>query len=182
MTRIHHEINKWITTLPYWEQAAFEKLVIGNELVEEDYLEFLRYLLEDAGLTPKTINSRPALLIASSNSTSADQSASRILLKQISNLKNVNALATEQTITFAEKLTVIFGANGSGKSGYARVISSGAFTRGDSQVLRDVTQPSVSTEPMMAEIQFAIDNNAQTLQYEIGQPSEHLSRSPRVLG
>ena len=55
---------------------------------------------------------------------------------------------------FGDDLTVIFGSNGSGKSGYARVIGSAAFTRGDKQILRNVITAQPSDEPLSADLEI----------------------------
>jgi Tfp pilus assembly pilus retraction ATPase PilT len=46
-----------------------------------------------------------------------------VCLKRICNLKNVNALAQDQSLVFApDGLTIVYGDTCSGKSGFARVI------------------------------------------------------------
>lgn len=54
-------------------------------------------------------------------------------------LANVNRLAPDQELTFEQDgLTIVFGNNGSGKSGYARVIRSMVRTRHRADILPDV--------------------------------------------
>lgn len=146
MTSILTELSQWINTLPYWEQAALDKIVVGVELTESVYDELLQYLLEDAKLVTST-HPRPELQFPHT-ATTGFQSSTGVQLTKISNLQDVNALVPEQTLTFGQALTAIFGANGSGKSGYARVLGCAGFTRGDKEVLPDITQPSgVNTIP-----------------------------------
>jgi len=141
MPSILREISEWSTTLPYWEQAALEKIVSGVTYTDGVYEELLQYLLEDAGLAESN-GSRPELQFPQAALKEEDiEKHNTIRLKRISNLRNINALVPDQVLEFCDQLTVIFGSNGSGKSGYARVLASASFTRGDKQILRDITKP-----------------------------------------
>lgn len=170
MPSILREISEWGTTLPYWEQAALEKIVAGADITADDTLEeLLQYLLEDAGLAePK--GERPALKFAQKVDESADTEKHNALrLKRISNLHNINALVPDQVLEFDDQLTVIFGSNASGKSGYARVIASAAFTRGDKLILRDISKPASDNEPLSADLELNIEGEPVKIHHEIGQ-------------
>ena len=39
MPRLSEEITKWASSLPYWEQAALEKIYLGSDLGGEEYDE-----------------------------------------------------------------------------------------------------------------------------------------------
>jgi hypothetical protein len=78
-------------------------------------------------------------------------------------LKNINALAPNQKLNFGD--------NGSGKSGYARVIASAAFTRGDKDILRDVKKPYDDTAQLSADIHLELEGTAlEPICHIIGQP------------
>ena len=54
-------------------------------------------------------------------------------------VSGVNALVKGETLTFGPELTVIYGPNGAGKFGYARVLKSACFTRSkETGILGDV--------------------------------------------
>jgi len=98
-----------------------------------------------------------------------------VQLTKISNLQDVNALVPEQTLTFGQALTAIFGANGSGKSGYARVLGCAGFTRGDKEVLPDITQPSgVNTIPS-ADIEISDGISTKIIHYQVGNQCPELA-------
>jgi len=170
MTTVLGKISEWASDLPYWEQAALDKIMSGGQLSETDYDELLQYLLEDAGLTERG-KQRPRLGFRSSAGSSVFAAGKQLRLKRIYDLTNVNALVPNQVLTFSESLTVIFGANGSGKSGYARVIASAAFTRGDKKILTDVTRPLDPSQHMCAEIELT---DGTKLHYEVGQSCPEL--------
>src|SRR5262249_12262576 len=50
----------------------------------------------------------------------------------------VNALASEQTVTFGPNLTIVFGWNAAGKSGYARILKRACRSRSVENILGNV--------------------------------------------
>lgn len=174
MTSILTELSQWANTLPYWEQAALDKIVAGVQLTESVYDELLYYLLEDANLVAST-RPRPELQFPHTATTGFQSSTGQVQLTKISNLQDVNALVPGQTLAFGQALTAIFGANGSGKSGYARVLGCAGFTRGDKEVLPDVTQPSgVNTIPS-ADIEISDGISTKIIHYQVGNQCPELA-------
>ena len=112
---IEEEIASWAATRPPWQQSV------------------LRQLAGDHSFTEAEINSIAAQLKAGSQGSGAQlkpadipgsrSAGSTVLLRSIREARNVNALMDSQRLTFAiDGLTVVYGDNASGKSGYARVI------------------------------------------------------------
>ncbi len=77
-------------------------------------------------------------------------------LIEISEYQNVNALSGGQKITFAPKLTVIYGENGSGKSGYSRVLNSTFYSRGDKTILPNILKPESEQGAPSAKFEFEV--------------------------
>jgi len=169
MAGVLEEISQWASKLPYWEQAALEKVVAGTALAEDDFAELLRYLLEDAGLADGAPKPRPTLTFPQLAATGIPAAGAACRLSKITKLQNVNALVPNQELAFGPDLTIVFGGNGAGKSGYARVIASAAFTRGDRQVLRDIAQPVDEAAVISAEIELTDGSATRTLSYTVGQ-------------
>ena len=68
-------------------------------------------------------------------------------LRRLSDVEGVNALAEDQTVEFDPRLTVLFGQNGSGKTGYARIIKRAAGARLHEPILGDVGLESSGQTP-----------------------------------
>lgn len=128
----YEDVLSWAQTRPWWQQKALARIIAGDTLGERDYEEIARSLIEEpesppdggwfSNLTPPQVTqAEPVQLVA------------------VKNLANVNRLAPGQELTFEENgLTVVYGYNGSGKSGYARVISSMVGARHQEKILPDV--------------------------------------------
>lgn len=174
MASILRELRSWSSTLPYWEQAALEKIAIGVQFSESDYRELLQYLLEDNGLE-EPAGKRPELQFPEKDDT-FESSALQIKLLRIFNTENVNALVGGQIITFGDALTAIYGANGSGKSGYVRILGCAGFTRGDQEVLPDIGQPSYAAVVPSADIEISDGISKKVIHYQVGNKCEELSQ------
>lgn len=87
-------------------------------------------------------------------------------LKKIRGLKNVNALATGQEIEFNRRLTIVFGENASGKTGYVRVLKRAAAARSVENVLPDVVEIGGNTATPSAELAFSLGDEQRSLEWK----------------
>jgi len=175
MPSVITEIKQWANALPYWEQAALDKILSGASLTNSDYDELVDYLLDDAKLAtvPKQHSKLVHLAAAAS---SIEPTSGPIVLNKIFNLQNINALPSSEELTFCPKLTAIFGETGSGKSGYARILGCAGFTRGDKEVLPDIARPWDSETVRSADIEVLIDNSIKVIKYKVGDRCDELSQ------
>src|SRR5262245_47657023 len=100
-----------------WQQSALERIAI-RPLDPSDDQHYLTRCKRDAGLLPPSDHlEAPAVQFGSRPPTA---SAAPIHLVHISEVANVNAIAAKSALKFAPSgLTVVYGQNGTGKSGYA---------------------------------------------------------------
>jgi energy-coupling factor transporter ATP-binding protein EcfA2 len=81
----------------------------------------------------------------------------RTVLKAMHDLQGVNALLPGQRLEFGTKgVTVLFGENASGKSGYSRVLKQACRARARESVLPDVSGRTQSTAPPEASFEIEI--------------------------
>lgn len=127
---IGDDIAKWAESRPRWQQEILRALAEGRPITEAEISSAI-----DALLVPEESNApgKPLdLAMASADDVT-------VTLAAIRNGKGVNALADDQDLEFAiTGLTVIYGDNGSGKSGYARLIKEAVGARHLAQILPDV--------------------------------------------
>jgi len=174
LSNILAELSEWADNLPYWEQAALEKILSGSEFTDEDYDKLLQYLLEDEGLEQSS-GTRPLLRFLQSAPLGDGSPRNMIKLNKIYNFININKLVTNQTLSFGPALSAIFGANGAGKSGYVRAIAGAASTLGDKEVFLDVTMPRPSDQKQSLDFEISDGQSNRTIHYEIGQACPELS-------
>jgi ABC-type Mn2+/Zn2+ transport system ATPase subunit len=157
--------------LKYWERAALDKISEETELSEETYEELLTYFLQDAGLLPAPAT-RPRLSFPDDLAVYTQMPPCR--LERIFNLKNVNALPETQELRFGPQLTLIYGENGAGKTGYTRPLGCAAFARGEREVLPDATSPRSNRMPQ-ADIEISYGGAKQIVRWTNGRRVQELA-------
>ena len=115
MSAIFTQISEWIGTRPFWEQAALDRVIAGTPLTSEDY-KIIQWCLEDAGLRER-VSERPTLKYLREAEAKPAEKRGPVKLVELSNVQNVNALATNQTLSFHPSLTAVFGAKRVGQVG-----------------------------------------------------------------
>lgn len=128
----YDDVIAWATTRPWWQQQVLACLANGDVLGEGDYTEIAESLFRD----PPTPPDGGWFAAVAPPAASSDEPVRILSVKDVA---NVNRLAENQELAFErDGLTVIYGNNGSGKSGYARVIQSMVRTRHRADILPDV--------------------------------------------
>ncbi len=172
MASATEEILTWIRGRPYWERAALAKVMSGTPLEESDYQELLGYMLQDVGLAEKT-GQRPSVSLPMPQGDDARPSKPPKITR-LYDLSDVNALADGYEIQFGPQITAVYGGNGSGKSGYARVLACAAFARGKREILPDVSTPFDPESIASASIDIDDGESKRSLYWQDGTPCPEL--------
>lgn len=148
MTTIGEEIVVWASGRPPWQQTALCDIAAGRE-VDEAALDVL--------VTQVKAGKGGGEILTEEQIPVAGPGAARIELVSVAELKNVNALVAAQDLSFgAVGLTVVYGDNGSGKSGYARLIKSAVGSLHPEPIHGDVFGPNPEG-PQQAQINYRSD-------------------------
>jgi recombinational DNA repair ATPase RecF len=102
----------------------------------------------------------------------AAEAVDPLCLTSISQLTGVNALAPNQTILFHPKLTILFGENATGKTGYVRVLKCMGDVRTTERVLGNVRDDGAAMKSS-AQIRFRVGSGTEELfawKGEVGVP------------
>lgn len=142
-TPIPDQILAWAEKRPSWQRDALRRLFEVGTLTTEDLQELTQICRRDVGL--KVPDSVPqAKHLGKGDVSSQAPGTGTIVLTGVGNVENVNALAPKLSLPFAGSgLSVVYGDNGAGKSGYARVLKHACRARGETgMVLPDVFEDS----------------------------------------
>ncbi|MBS8259704.1 hypothetical protein DYI23_05685 [Roseibium polysiphoniae] len=119
----YDELVAWADqeTRPEWQKDALRRLATTGELTDDDISELRRVVEKASLLIDDEIAAVKPLVAEHLSDPSAD--APRTILGAIGPVRRVDRLASDQPpIKFAKKgITLIYGANASGKSGYCRI-------------------------------------------------------------
>jgi energy-coupling factor transporter ATP-binding protein EcfA2 len=152
-----------------WEQEAIQRL-LHTHLSTDDIEQLADLCVQERYGTQDVSTSHPT--------PSADEILSRldteevVELTAISGVKGVNALANDQTLRFGTGLTIVQGQNGSGKSGYARILKQVCRSRSNEDVLPNAFADEAITPT--ADISFEVDGIPHMQQWLRGDDSDGL--------
>jgi len=135
-----NEILRWTEILPDWQRDAARRLFQKEDgLSEEDYKELFALLKSSYGLPCK--DGLSSIPLASQHLPAGSLAGDTVILKAMRELSNVNRIASNQILSFGDVgMTIIYGGNGSGKSGYARVLKRACRARDQQEKVRPNAQ------------------------------------------
>lgn len=135
---IESDIIAWGLKRPGWQQDVLVALANGEQYQDEQIASLCDEILVDPNGMP---NQKSASIQVKSSVVE------QVDLTAIADLCGVNALVDGQRLSFATTgITVVYGDNGSGKSGYARLIKAMVNARHRSDILPNVFNET-SDEP-----------------------------------
>ena len=155
-----HDILRWSEPLPEWQRDALRRVVEAGTLTPKDVDELAALCRHAKGLTEEPAPvARPLSAADIPKGAAVGQIVS---VRSIADVENVNALREKQELSFEPSgLTVVFGYNGSGKTGYGRILRRACRSRNRGpEILPNVMQPG-SDDPATAVITLAIDGKDQ---------------------
>jgi recombinational DNA repair ATPase RecF len=164
------EIFGWAQGQPAWQSDAISRLLAKQTLTTDD-VDDLYALLKVAHGIPDPKGRKP-------NKFSADQipaeikNATHVELHAIKNLRHVNAIAENQRLPLgATGLTVIYGDNGSGKSGYSRVLKKACRARDQAEPILPDANKATGKTTAEADFEIVVDGEAQDVHWINGTPA-----------
>lgn len=138
-------LESWLSSRPYWEQYVWILNLEKDSLTDGDIRQCYQYLSEHLGLAESPDGNKP--LISFKNEITSIQEiplgADKIKILEVKDFVDVNALSPVCSIKVGPNLTLIYGGNGSGKSGIGRLLCNACFSRGEREILPNVQVDSI---------------------------------------
>lgn len=151
----------WANSQDGWvRQIALEVLASGKpvspDLIDEVYGHFLaeKGLTNDIAPTVPTLEYQEGL----------GDVIGELAFRKLGSIQGVNALAEGQEIEFNSGLTMLFGENGTGKTGYARILKGLAAVRTAERILPNVHAPGVAPDPE-AVVEYSVGDEEHVLEW-----------------
>jgi energy-coupling factor transporter ATP-binding protein EcfA2 len=160
----------WSQDRPLWQRDALRRLAISDELHESDVRALTDICKGGHGLVD------PQEAAPLDKQHVPDKVAGPpVSLISIYHRRGVNALADDQTLNFAPGLTVVYGDNGAGKSGYIRILKGACHARGQEPILGNVVSGLAPLEPIVA-IKYAVGGDPAPREWTSALDDEAISR------
>ena len=153
------DILSWSETRPDWQRDALRRIILHGSLSDTDLSEL------EAICVGKETKFEP---LQEHHLGKGAANSDSISITEIANPTQINALAENQKVTFGSTgLNIVYGDNGSGKSGYVRILKHACRSRDSNpKILRDVTNRS--NDPQSATIEHQRGTTSQTFDWTKG--------------
>lgn len=158
---LKNKIIDWLKSLDYWFQYAANKLLENEMVTDELVLMTYELFKEQYGLVDELLGQSEIIY---NEITESEEANNSIQLSEIKGIENVNALAAGQSISIHSNLTLIYGHNGTGKSGYIRLLNNAFRSRGDKKILPNVYEDKEFEDPS-CKFLFVTDEGTVKLEY-----------------
>ena len=164
------EILEWSQERPLWQRDALRRLVINGDLTDDDIVELTTICKGEHGLSDKVA----AQALAKEHVPEQREASSAVSLTSICHHKGVNALAENQTLTFHGGLTIVYGDNGAGKTGYIRILKQACRARGREDILGNVVSNAAPPRPEVT-VKYRVGAEPDSRQWIGGDADEFVS-------
>jgi len=166
-----NDILAWSqASLKPWQQDAVRRL-FQQGMTAEDIDDL--YAMLKAGIGLPDPQDRTPMPLAAEHLPVVAAKGDAALLISMSNVRNVNRLAPKQVLPFAPNgITVIYGTNGGGKSGYARVLKRACRARDVTEDVRaNAFEKPIAGQAPQADFQIQIGGNTMTVAWTKNKPA-----------
>jgi energy-coupling factor transporter ATP-binding protein EcfA2 len=149
-------ILTWSAGRPDWQRDALRRIIAKGALDATDIGEMVLLCKKGHGAPDIEVSAVP---LAAEHVPALATEIDRITLTSITQISGVNRLASNQVLQFEQDgITIIYGDNGVGKSGYARILKRACRARFPGEILPDAFDP-VATQVATATINYLVAGN-----------------------
>lgn len=123
-------LEEYSKTQDVWLQYLIKKLILNNGNLSDEIIEEAYDLL----LTPKELIEDNSI----NSNIEFETKSKSFYIENLTHISGVNALKENQTIIFNKNVTVLYGQNGSGKSGYFKILNEIAGGNEEKKILPNI--------------------------------------------
>jgi energy-coupling factor transporter ATP-binding protein EcfA2 len=154
---------EWANRQDAWIRELVAETILSRQESGDDILgKVYRTFLAEKGLSGRPQPEVPPLVLDPVEPTQDDS----LELTSLHHVEHVNALAADQSLEFDADLTVLFGQNGSGKTGYARILKRISAVRTPEDILPNAhTHATVGAVPS-AQIEYRLSGHQHTVEWK----------------
>lgn len=155
---IYEEVLAWADRLPPWRHDALRRLCVQGGWNEEDLVEILDLAKQHHGIASAFESAPQPIRFAADHFPAEANQNQIVVLRSLHKLTNVGKIPSDQVLEFqAQGLTMVYGGNGTGKSGYARVLKQACRARSPGTVYANAYAADYQQLIPSATIDFELD-------------------------
>lgn len=165
------ELLKWSQDRPAWQRDALRRLVLNVNLSDDDIGALTEICKSKHGLAEQ----QDVAPLTKEHVPEKTAGSAPVSLVSIFHHRGVNALAEDQTLKFAPNLTVVYGDNAAGKTGYIRILKSACRARGQERILGNVVSGAAPLSPVVS-IHYKVGTEPELQEWAGNGEDEFISR------
>jgi energy-coupling factor transporter ATP-binding protein EcfA2 len=159
---IYEEVLAWSERLPPWRSDALRRLCVHGSWNDQDLVEILDLAKQHHGVESAFLPALQPVLFAAAHLPAEANQDRTVVLRSLHSLTNVGKIPNNQILDFQPHgLTIVYGGNGAGKSGYARVLKQACRARSPGAVYANAYAADYQHLLPSAAIDFAVDGAAE---------------------
>lgn len=154
-------LASWANQSDEWVRHLVAQILSTNRAASADDLEFSYQLFrQEKALDERVLPTEPELL----TDDAQDDAEEPLVITKLSEVSGVNALVAGAVIEPHAGLTILFGENGTGKTGYARVFKALAGSRTADVILGDIG--ATAEIPQSAKVEYLLGDTAEVFEWD----------------
>ncbi len=166
MTISISDLEKWFEDRPKWLQDTARRLIQNGLLTEQDLTDLLNICIAEASGQLVAFSGIPSGALAVQEQTKP------LRLESISDIQGINALNPGKPMEFGkDSLCIVYGQNGTGKSGYVRLLKNACGVRRPGELFTNIFNANHQAQD--AKFTFIEDTQTKTSIWS-GQPLQEL--------
>ena len=170
------EILDWSTSQAIWRRDALRRLVVHSVVTDDDIQELTLACLNDSKALADGESAPKLEPLAASHLPRTSVADNHVRIRSISDIKYANALADGQKLSLSpDGISIVYGDNGSGKTGYARVLKHAGRARRKDDRIRSNVFADAPKKGASATIQCEVGSMVQEIHWTDGQQPDELS-------
>jgi energy-coupling factor transporter ATP-binding protein EcfA2 len=163
-------VLEWSKDRPLWQRDALRRIIAQGKVTREDVPQLVELCKVDHGASHGEFVAAP---LAKIHLPAAPGESAALTLLSLADVRGANNLAVGQTLVFEPKgITVIYGDNGAGKSGYGRILKRACRARYAGKIeanVYDDQPPTIAS----ADITYSVGSVVQPVERWQDSPQPH---------
>lgn len=136
------QFSKWLSSSPYWLQDAAWRIYNGKKIDDAVIRSYAEMCVTQAK------KEKPAFNHLDPADVARKRNQATVSVLSLADIKGVNALADDVSLDFSEEgITVVYGLNGAGKSGFMRIFKQLSHSPYEEPIQPNVFKKAASWEP-----------------------------------
>jgi energy-coupling factor transporter ATP-binding protein EcfA2 len=165
------ELLEWSQDRPPWQRDALRRLVLNEDLSDDD----IRALTDICKSAHGLAEQQEIVPLTKEHVPEKTAGSAPVSLVSIFHHRGVNALAEDQTLKFAPGLTVVYGDNAAGKTGYIRILKSACRARRQERILGNVVA-GAAPPSLVVSIKYKVGTESTPREWTGNGEDEFISR------